>query len=151
MDCEFQRSKSNLSSFFDNLTNTFNRGLYHLAVKLERPAARDLPNGMRSGTETKPDGAFHEILETPNQLNPVEKLAKEFKDFSVADSSASTTIPIGQSPLVHAVSYDTAFNLCGGDELYDELEMLCNEYAKKLNKLRSRLSGMHVLWAFLGY
>lgn len=139
VELECQRSKSSFSSFFDSLTNTINRGLHNLAVKVERATsatARELSSGMRSGTEAKLDAAFCEVHDNP-KLFSEQKLEKEW---SPADSRISTTIPSGLNPITPTVSYDTAFNLCGGLDLYEELETLCNEYAKKLNKLRTRLT-----------
>ena len=156
-----QRSKSNLSSFFDNLTTTLNRGLYNLALKVERAtttAAREISSGLRNSAETKPDTAFFAVHETPKILsgcqandsdevydtNSINNNAKkEGKEYSPVDSAVSAAIPIGRAVHARALSYDTSFNLCGGQELYEQLEFLCNEYAKKLNKLRTRLSGEH--------
>lgn len=131
-----ERNKSNLSSFFDNLTNTFNRGLLNLAIKVERAttSAREL-SGMRSATEARPDAAFFEIYES-SQCH-TDRRGKT----CTIDEPASMAFDEKRLSIVPTVSYDTSFNLCGGQDLYEELEMLCNEYAKKLNKLRTTLSG----------
>lgn len=133
---QHQRSRSHLSTFFDNLTMTLNRGLSNLAIRVERAtsAARELSSGMRSATETRPDATFFEVC--PTEQIVTDKLGEDVTPMCSTMSTATATLPP-----VPTISFDTSFNLHGGQDLYDELETLCNEYAKKLNKLRTRLTG----------
>lgn len=40
-----------------------------------------------------------------------------------------------------SASYEASFTRNGGQNLYEELESVCNDYAKKLNKQRKNLKG----------
>lgn len=50
---------------------------------------------------------------------------------------------MGDSPICKqdSASYEASFTRSGGQNLYEELESLCNDYAKKLNKQRKNLKG----------
>eukprot|EP00210_Caulerpa_lentillifera_P003663 g3497.t1 len=119
-----------LSSLFDSLTTSIHKGLFQLAVKVERStsdANRVSTDGMRCVSDIKPDNSFYEVQ----------------KSSEVAGNTIIHSINkvVGGSPIhkQDSASYDLSFTLNGGQELYDKLESLCNDYAKKLNKQRKNL------------
>ena len=89
---------------------------------------------MRSSSDVKSGTALFEVAQSHAQNEKEKKNSTE-------DSAVSTRIATGHASTAPVPSYDSSFNLCGGQDLYEELESLCNDYAKNLNKLRTRLSG----------
>jgi len=88
---------------------------------------------MRSATSARPDCAFFELKNDP--------VLDKSRDSGLFSEVVAVSPEITAQPILPQISYDTSFNLCGGQDYYEELELVCNGYAKKLNKLRSQLSG----------